>query len=223
MNPQLDRRPMTPIATPKGQRLFDFWHQKTDQLTPPVQTVASPIADSTAQLEPASAPQDSGMSAVGRQEQPGMEKTPQQAQQAQQHAQHTQQAEHTVATQSPVLAPAEAHVHQSDKAGSVQSATTSAAFAAELETASRLVHTQSLQQAQLLEGLERALSQLSEHRLLIQNPQPAAAQGSQQQKQQAGTILIFMLCPGPAAVAIRIRFGPQVKQQILWYLCRLLS
>lgn len=263
MNPQLDLRPMTPVATPKGQRLFDFWHQKADQRPPPVQPVASPIPDSTTQLEPASAPQ-SGLSSVGRPEQPGMEsrlqlaqlqqrdqqqaqrQAQQQAQQQAQHAQqaqqqaqlqqqdqqqvqhaqqaqHAQLAEHTGATQSPVPAPAEAHVHQSDKAGSVQSGTTSAAFAAELETASRLVHTQSLQQAQLLEGLERALSQLSEHRLLIQNPQPAAVPGSQQQEQHAGTIPIFMLCPGPAAVAMRFRFGPQVKQQILWHLCRFLS
>ena len=95
----------------------------------------------------------------------------------------------------------------------MQSGTTSAAFVAELETASRLVHTQSLQQAQLLEGLEHALSQLSEHRLLIQNPQPAAAPGSQQQEQRAGTTLMLMLCAGPAAVATRFRIGPQVKQQ----------
>ncbi|DBA80580.1 TPA: hypothetical protein ACH3X1_007841 [Trebouxia sp. C0004] len=175
-NPQLDLRPMAPVASPKGQRLFDFWHQKADQLAPPVQPVASPIADSTAQLEPASAPQDSGMSLEGMQ--PSMESRLQQAQ-------HAQLAEHTGATQSLVPAPAEAHVHQSDKADSVQSGTTAAAFVAELETASRLVHTQSLQQAHLLEGLERALSQLSEHRLLIQNPQPVAAPGPQQQEQHA--------------------------------------
>ena len=56
---------------------------------------------------------------------------------------------------------------------------TPAALVAELEAASRLVHHQSLQQAQLLEGLEHALSELSEHRLLIQNP-PAAGGTSQQ-------------------------------------------
>ena len=207
MNPQLDLRPMTPAATPKGQRLFDFWHQKTDQPAPPVQAVATPIPDSTTQLEPGSAPQ-SGLSSVGRPQQPGKESTPQQAQHAQQAQlqQHAQQAEPTGATQLPVAAPAGAHVCQSVEADCVQSGTTSAAFAAELETASRLVHTQSLQQAQLLEGLERALSQLSEHRLLIQNPQPVAALGSQQQEQHAGTILMLTLCPGLAAVAMRFRF-----------------
>ncbi|KAL0020782.1 hypothetical protein WJX79_001465 [Trebouxia sp. C0005] len=42
MNPQLDLTPSSPVATPKGQRLFDFWHQKAEQ---PV-TAAGPASAS---------------------------------------------------------------------------------------------------------------------------------------------------------------------------------
>ncbi len=55
--------------------------------------------------------------------------------------------------------------------GFMQPSSASTALLAELTAASQLVHQQSRQQAELLEGLEHALSQLSEHRLLIQNPQ----------------------------------------------------
>ena len=60
--------------------------------------------------------------------------------------------------------------------GSAESTT----LVAELEATSRLVHQQSLQQAELLSGLERALSQLSEHRLLVQNPQATPGQSYRQ-------------------------------------------
>ena len=209
MNPQLDLRAMTPVATPKGQRLFDFWHQKTDQPTVPAQPEATP-GPSNAQLAPVSASQQAG-SSPGSLEQPDKVPAAQHAQQQQQ-AQHTQQAQHAQHTpQVSHVQPAQQPQHvqlaepmhsslqvaeaggggggggQPAEVGSVQPGTASAALVAEMESASRLVHTQSLQQAQLLEGLERALSQLSEHRLLIQNPQPDAAVSQQQDKDGMST------------------------------------
>ena len=67
-----------------------------------------------------------------------------------------------------------------------------AGLVAELETASRLVHQQSLQQTQLLEGLEHALAELSEHRLLIQNRQ--AAPSMAQQTAADGTMRLQISC-----------------------------
>ena len=232
MNPQLDLRAMTPVATPKGQRLFDFWHQKTDQPTVSAQSEAT-LDPSNAQLAPVSAFQQAG-SSPGSLEQPDKVPAAQHAQQQQQaqhkqqaqqtqQAQHAQQAQqqqpaqHTQQAQQAQHTPQVSHVQpaqqtqhvqlaepmhsslqaaeagggggggQPAEVGSVQPGTASAALVAEMETASRLVHTQSLQQAQLLEGLERALSQLSEHRLLVQNPQPAAAASQQQDKDGMST------------------------------------
>ena len=88
----------------------------------------------------------------------------------------------------------------------VQSSSQSAALVAELEATSRLVHKQSLQQAELLNGLEQALAQLSEHRLLVQNPtgrpdQASAPDDSASAVQQPGIWLqkkacahLFMYC-----------------------------
>ena len=175
MNPQMDLRVEAPAPTPKGQRLFDFWHHKSDQ---PAATPANPPHT------------ESGPAAHTRQH-PGLTQL----------APPTTSllAEKSSPISLPQLAGALQNTHQvpvqaaefpGDQsefpgdhsappanigAESMQAGTASAALVAELETASRLVHKQSLQQAELLEGLELALSQLSEHRLLVHKPQAAAA------------------------------------------------
>jgi len=62
-------------------------------------------------------------------------------------------------------------------------------FLEELETASRLVHKQSVQQAELLEGIEHALSQLSEQCLLIQDPRAAAVMSHKEGVSLKGRLL----------------------------------
>ena len=187
-NPQLDGTAM-PVATPKGQRLFEFWHQMAEQQQPSAagtatHTPARPdiILDAGPQPVPADAPQQAQHAQQAQQQQQA-----QHTQQAQ-HAPHTHQALHVQPAKPPESSLQE-QLAQTAGAGSVQFGVASAALVAELETASRLVHTQSLQQAQLLEGLERALSQLSEHRLLIQNPQPDAAVSQQMPLKHAGMSL----------------------------------
>ena len=85
--------------------------------------------------------------------------------------------------------------------GDAQLHTASAVFLAELETASRLVHKQSVQQAELLKGIEQALSQLSEQRLLIQDPRAAAVMSRKEDVSLKGRLLKWIspvprsLCP----------------------------
>ena len=233
---QLDSTAM-PVATPKGQRLFDFWHQMADQQQPtaagtathtparpdiildlgpqPVPADAGQLLvlsslSSLQQLDMVGAPQQAQHAQQAQQQQQAQHiqqaqhaQQPQHAQQAQQQqqAQHTQQAQHAQHTHQAVhVQPAkppesslQEQLAQTAGAGSVQFGVASAALVAEMETASRLVHTQSLQQAQLLEGLERALSQLSEHRLLIQNPQPDAAVSQQLPLKHAGMLPLRLL------------------------------
>ena len=86
-------------------------------------------------------------------------------------AEHRHQSSAVVGAVQPADTEAASMRPTDTQVGCVQPDTASAALIAELETASQLVHKQSLQQAELLEGLERALSQLSEHRLLIMNPE----------------------------------------------------
>lgn len=124
MNPLLDLNPQAHVATPKGQRLFDFWHQKLEQQASAA-TAHTTLSAPPDQSRQGASPDPTSM-------------------------QHTD-------------------------AGQQQLSAAPAALLAELESASRLVHTQSAQQAELLAGLEHALAQLSEHRLLIQHPQAAAA------------------------------------------------
>ena len=183
MNPQMDLRLEAPAPTPKGQRLFDFWHQKSDQ---PAATPANPLHA------------ESGPAAHTRQH-PGLTQLPPPT--------TSLLSEKSCAIGLPQLAgalqntsqvPVQAAEFPGDQsappanigAGSTQADTASAALVAELETASRLVHKQSLQQAELLEGLELALSQLSEHRLLVHKPQAAAAALSNEEdgRQSQGTL-----------------------------------
>lgn len=237
-NPQRDAKLTTPVATPKGQRLFDFWHQKVDQQAP---NTASPHpasqsgaqvasgADAEQHSSNAQRPVDSGtshyqdaQSARDLADELAMLSTPSQQ------AMHAQQALHSLGpapmddplVQMPVPAQAPsaqltataaawllegpsqsvtvaASQHQGPSAGpgpepSVQSGSTSAGLVAELETASRLVHQQSLQQAQLLDGLEHALAELSEQRLLIQNRQ--AGPSMDQQTTADGTMRPQITC-----------------------------
>jgi len=239
---ELDAKPAPPVATPKGQRLFDFWHQKVDHQTSastnPLPTSHSLALASEANAElQSSSVQSADFPSLGQARSVlrashvcGALNMPSSAQLAQ----HIQSAEPAsgqrlqleMQAASPNLGSAEPAPHQqaltqSEPAqplctelhsdlGHVQPSTaaaagrqrqapadegwcdkhgaTPAALVAELEAASKLVHHQSLQQAQLLEGLEHALSELSEHRLLIQNPQ--AAVGTSQQSGSDGTFSI---------------------------------
>lgn len=232
MNPQPDAKLTTPVATPKGQRLFDFWHQKVDQQAPdtappqPVSQSGAHVAsgaDAVQHSSSAQRPVDSGVShhqdaksARDLADKLAMLSTP--SQQAK-HAQQALRSSRPVPMDNPLVqmpVPAQAPTaqltataaawllegpsqsvavattqHQLPSAGpgpepSVQSDSTPAGLVAELETASRLVHQQSLQQAQLLDGLEHALAELSEQRLLIQNRQ--AAHSMDQQTTADGTM-----------------------------------
>jgi len=244
---ELDAKPAHPVATPKGQRLFDFWHEKVDHQTsasantstpPPSLAVAS---EANAELQ-SSSTHSADFPSLGQarsvlhvSQTPDALNMPSSAQLAQ----HIQSAGPASGTRlqlemqaaslhlgSAGTAPHQQALTQSEPAqplrtelhsglGQVQPSTaaaaaaagrqhqapadagwceehgaTPAALVAELEAASRLVHHQSLQQAQLLEGLEHALSELSEHRLLIQNPQ--AAVGTSQQGGADGTFQLHI-------------------------------
>ena len=195
MNPQLDLRPFTPVATPKGQRLFDFWHQKAEQPG----TAAGPASMSDIQSKPvthasqhvhggaqqltSSATQQAGSSTGTDVAQLNAAQAPQVAHQADLLT-LTQQSDGS--HQQPVTATGSM---QGLDAGDEQLSTASAVFLAELETASRLVHKQSVQQAELLKGIEHALSQLSEQRLLILDPQAVAVISHQEGVSHNGRLL----------------------------------
>ena len=234
---ELDTEPAPPVATPKGQRLFDFWHQRLDHQTS-ASTNLLPTSHSLAQASElqSSSVQSAGSPSLGQARSvlhPSHASDDQYMPSSAQLAQHIQSAGPTsgqrlqlemqaaslplgsaepaphqqALTQSepaqplcielhsdlghvqPSTAAAAAAVRQhpapADEGWCEEHGATPAALVAELEAASRLVHHQSLQQAQLLEGLEHALSELSEHRLLIQNPQ--AAVGTSQQAGSDGT------------------------------------
>ncbi len=231
---ELDAKPAPPVATPKGQRLFDFWHEKVDHQTPasanPSTTSPSGAVASAANAELQSSSTDSADfpslgqarsvlrashasddltmpssaqlaqhiqsagSASGQQLQLEMQAVYLPLGSAQtapyQQALTTSEPEQPLRTDlhsglsdvqpSTVAAAGQQHQAPADEGWCGEHEATPAALVAELEATSRMVHHQSLQQAQLLEGLERALSELSEHRLLIQNPQAAAVGTSQQ-------------------------------------------
>ena len=229
---ELDAKPAPPVNTPKGQRLFDFWHHMVDHQTPastnPLPTTPSRAVASEANSElqsssmhsadfpslgharsvlhashasddlsmPSSARltqhiQSAGPTS-GQQLQLEMQAaslplgsaetaTPQQALTQTDPAQPLRTELHSGLghVQPSTAAAGQQHQDPADAGWCEEHGATSAALVAELEAASRLVHHQSLQQAQLLEGLERALSELSEHRLLIQNPQAAVGTSGQ--------------------------------------------
>ena len=187
MNPQLDLRPMTPVATPKGQHLFDFWHQKSEQQQGPAATPPAPAT----RMAPANASEVcTSPVANGKQ----LADTPQLVPTAAQQAGSPPTAvlgdvaaasgiAYPAPPSAAVASPGQPQQHaetgaavaqQADAGSGVQPGSASAAIIAELEVASRLVHQQSLQQAQLLAGIERTLSQLSQQRLLVQDPDAAA-------------------------------------------------
>ena len=192
MNPQQDLRPSTPVATPKGQHLFDFWHQKAEQ---PV-TAAGPANISDIQSKP--------VKHASQQVHNGAQQlTPSTTQQAEtaSGADAAQLNAAQIAHQADFLSGTQqsdgSHQQTVTATGSVQGLdgsdeqlhTASAVFLAELETASKLVHKQSVQQAELLRGIEHALSQLSEQRLLIQDPQAAAVMSHKEDVSQNGRLL----------------------------------
>ncbi|DBA96111.1 TPA: hypothetical protein ACH3X1_001605 [Trebouxia sp. C0004] len=199
MNPQLDLRPCTPVATPKGQRLFDFWHQKTEQPVtaagpaniPDIQS--GPVTHASQQVHGGA--QQLASSAIQQAESStGADAAQLNAAQA---PQGTHQADSLPGIeqsdgshQQPVSA---AGLVQGLDAGDEQLNPVSAVLLAELETASRLVHKQSVQQAELLKGIEHALSQLSEQRLLIQDPHAVAVMSHQEDVSHNGITASPML------------------------------
>ncbi len=195
MNPQQDLRPFTPVATPKGQRLFDFWHQKAEQpataagpasisdIQSKAVTHASQQVHSGAQQLTPSATQQAESSTGADAAQLDAAQVPQVAHQAD-ILTGTKQPDGS--HQQPVTAMGSG---QGLDGGDEQLHSASAVFLAELETASRLVHKQSVQQAELLRGIEHALSQLSEQRLLIQDPQAVAVMRRKEGVSHKGRLL----------------------------------
>lgn len=192
MNPQQDLRPFTPVATPKGQRLFDFWHQKAEQPA----TAAGPASVSDIQSKAVTYASQQVQSTGGAQ-QPILSAIQQaesstgadsaQAPQVAHQADILTGTQHSDGShQQPVTATGSV---QGMDGGDAQLHTESAVFLAELETASRLVHKQSVQQAELLEGIEHALSQLSEQCLLIQDPRAAAVMSHKEGVSLKGRLL----------------------------------
>lgn len=229
MNPQLDLSPIAPIATPKGQRLFDFWHQKLEQKASAATDTQTPVPASA--VAPAIA-SEAHSSPATHADQPGEAQmpSPSTAQQAESAARGTNSVQndvagttgllHQLASSGAVPQPSQLPTHQSqqhhlraapsvpdlttaaaaaclpppnaDGSDAFQPGTVSAAFVAELQSATWLVHKQSLQQGALLEGIEQALSQLSEQRLLVQNP-PAAAVMSNDEGVSSGGEWLFLV------------------------------
>ena len=217
MNPQLDLNPIAPVATPKGQRLFDFWHQKLEpkaSAATDTQTLGPAAAVAPATVSEA----HSGPAAHAGQPETAGQALPSTTEQAEPAAEGAaaalldpagptelthQPALSGAAPQLPELPPHQSQQHDlpaaaaaaklqkqklqaglpssiADGSATAQPATVSAAFVAELQTATRLVHEQSLKQEALLEGIEHALSQLSQQRLLVQNPQAAAVMSNEE-------------------------------------------
>lgn len=144
--------------TPKGHRLFEFWQQKS----------AAAAAASTPVKKPVPAPLPP---AHDRRRQPS----------AQQLAAGTLLSSADVRLDAPTTQqqlPASSHEaaaglllhHEGVQAQQHSPSLTHSDVAAELAATSRLVQQQSVRQAELMEGLEHALSQLSQHCLLIRHP-----------------------------------------------------
>ena len=220
MNPQQDLRPFTPVATPKGQRLFDFWHQKAEQPA----TAAGPASVSDIQSEAVthasqqvhSGAQQLTSSATQRAESSAGADAAQAPQVAPQADILTATQQSDGSHQQPATATG---VVQGLDAGDAQLHTASALFLAELETASRLVHKQSVQQDELLKGIEHALSQLSEQRLLIQNPLAVAALSHKEGVSHKGRLLQWgspVLCSLHPTACAWHNYMAQNIMGILW-------
>ena len=154
------------VPTPKGQRLFEFWRQRSaaarstsavDQamyLPPPLTSKREEVSVPPQTAQRTSASSDSGQGADT----------------------NLRQLHALIQSDNE---PSAGNARQSEIIKKpLQPRASTAELAAELAATSQLVHQQSLQQAELLQGLEHALSELSQHRLLIQNPtaQPEASQ-----------------------------------------------
>ena len=219
MNPQLDLTPSSPVATPKGQRLFDFWHQKAEQ---PV-TAAGPASASDIHSK--------AVTHASQQVHSGAQQSEYSTTQRAESSTRADAAQLNAAQLNAAQAPEVAHqadiltgAQQSDgshqqpatatgsgqglDAGDGQLHTASAVFLAELETASRLVHKQSVQQAELLKGIEHALSQLSEQRLLIQDPQAVAVMSHEEGVSHKGRLLQWA---SPVYVHFTLQLAPGYK------------
>ena len=157
-----------PLSTPKGHRLFEFWQQKSAAaaIGLPEPQAPDPLAP------PVYAHRRQAASHKGRTrlslEAPRPTLGPPQQQL------HSDVAHEAAAAESQLQ-----HVAESQ---SLQAGPTHPEVAAELAATSLLVQQQSARQAELLEGLEQALSQISQHRLLVQNPsaqlQPLLEEGT---------------------------------------------
>ena len=242
MNPQLDLSPIAPVATPKGQRLFDFWHQKSEQRAPAATDVQAP---SPAPAVPTATASEAHSSPATHADQPGNAQlaSPSTTQQAESAARREnakqidaagptqlkhQPASSEAVPQLPQMPRHESQQHDlraassvsaltaaacvpsanADGSASLQPGSVSAAFVAELQSATRLVHKQSLQQEALLEGIEQALSQLSEQRLLVQNPQAATVMGNDKVVSSGGEWLLLVHPEVNTASARPILLGP---------------
>ena len=150
--PMLDAEPTTAqnIPTPKGHRLFEFWQQKSAGVaTGPLEIQA---------LKPFLPHAHDGRRQASSQKRtwPFLASRPAQLQSDVSFADG---------------AAADLSLQQVAEGLQAQGAPpTHTEIAAELEATSRLVQQQSARQAELLEGLQHALSQISQHCLLIQNP-----------------------------------------------------
>ena len=201
--------PQTTIATPKGQRLFDFWHQKADSMPSPVDqnshsqaaflespSGAGPMIalhserqaaiQASANQAPIIRPSPSESTAHQAPFSPAPRRQTAASQLPYSPASATQlsvsqspSVTAAVLTSAPAFSKAEAAQaacrSQPQPTGlptphALHPSTAQVDLVAELVATSQLVQQQSLRQAELLEGLEQALLQLSEHRFLIQNP-----------------------------------------------------
>ena len=158
--------------TPTGQRLFEFWQQKS------AAAAIGPL-DSQAQaplLPPAHAWRHQSSSPLSLFYRPEVGPA-----QLQYNVSHADAAAADLPLQLLVegVQPGQAH-------------STHAKVAAELATTSRLVQQQSARQAELLEGLEHALSQISQHCLLIQNPTAQLVPSEQLPEAQTGVLSAYV-------------------------------
>ena len=177
IEPLVDSQPAASQA-PTGRRLFEFWQQKSE-------AVATSSVGSEA-LAPSLPPAHARRSQASAQKltaetvlydaatRRNMGATQQQLQLDKSH-----EAAAGLALQDVVL-PAR-HVHSAR-----------AELAAELAATSQLVQQQSLRQAELLEGLEHALSQISQHRLLIQNPAAQLEPSESVAEAQTGVVSAYL-------------------------------
>ena len=165
-----DAAPSAPVTvpTPKGQRLFEFWQQKAVAASETKSTAdARMLQPSLPLLRPRHSP---GSASV-----PLTRHTLAKAQpSATEPAASTHMPELQLSTAS---GSHDVHSAQNRRWQAPRPSVTAAELAAELAATSQLVQQQSLQQAELMQGLEHALSELSQQRLLIQNPiaQPEAS------------------------------------------------